>query len=197
MGQTISGANLVPRNATQTYWNPGTSPRATPGGRTPSHPAQSTRVSRARPSQEPRLVHQGKELRGPFPPCCVERTGNLWTGPVDPCSLQTSNLWERTVEAGPGPWETPVKSLSQEQPGDPKETRGEGWEPPGRSQLSTTDKSQAKAEGVQLASTPRKPSRIFRVAKTQQPGSKDMGGSSPWGRRKTLLHSPAHGALQW
>lgn len=55
------------------------------------------------------------------------------------------------MEAGPGPWETSVKSFSQEQPGDPKETRGGGWEPPGRSQSSATDKSQAKAEGVQLA----------------------------------------------
>lgn len=177
----------------------GTSPRATPGGRTPSHPAQSTRVSRARPSQEPRLVHQGKGLHGPFPPCCVERTGNLWTGPVDPCSLQASNLWERTVEAGPGPWETPVKSLNRETPKRQGVRDGSLQVDPNHPlQISLRPRLRVCSWRPQvLSATPRKPSRVFRVAKTQQPGSKDMGGSSPWGRRKTLLHSPAHGALQW
>lgn len=68
-------------------------------------------------------MHQGKELHGPFPPCCVERTGDPWTGPVDLCSLQTSNLGENRGDRA-RPLETPVKSLSQDQ----ETPRGQGVE---------------------------------------------------------------------
>lgn len=125
----------------------------------------------------------------PFLPC-VERTSNPWTGPVSQYySLQaTSNLLE-SHGGRARPQETFVKSPSQEQPEDPKETRG--WED-GSLQADpkppTAYISQAKAQWVQpassgLSATPQKPSR---VAKTQQPWPHGWGWGGSCYRQEAL-----------